>query len=157
MIMMALGEDLEKSLSRCANRYCQKLKPKNAKRHGWERRSIFGRKEWLCDACSAAYTAKQCCEFCLQIYIENTAEFSDLDGKQWAQCEAQGKCGRWTHTECLAKAYKKTEAEVAAKSFKYICGNCKLKGKKKKPLDRSRKKGKVKRVRNVSTRLSVSN
>lgn len=138
MLMMALGEDLDKCLPKCANKYCQRLKPKNAKTHGWERRSILGHKEWLCEKCNLAYSSKQFCEFCLQIYLENTAEFSDLDGKQWAQCEGLGRCDRWAHIECLAKTYGKTEREIAAKSFKYTCSTCKTQTNKRKRITAKR-------------------
>jgi len=148
MIIMALGGDLEKCLSKCANEYCQKLKPKNPKIHGWKRRYISGYKEWLCNMCNTAYNSKQFCEFCMQIYLENTAEFSDLDGKEWAQCEGQRRCGRWAHIECLARTYAKTQQEVAARSFKYICCNCKSRNKRKK---RTKVKAHNKKQKNKST------
>eukprot|EP00826_Nyctotherus_ovalis_P057546 TRINITY_DN7875_c0_g2_i1.p3 TRINITY_DN7875_c0_g2~~TRINITY_DN7875_c0_g2_i1.p3 ORF type:complete len:138 (-),score=16.53 TRINITY_DN7875_c0_g2_i1:110-523(-) len=98
------------------------------------KRNIRGRKEWLCELCTLAYDRKQYCEFCFQVYLESTADCSDLDGKEWAQCEARGNCSRWSHVGCLAKEHGKDEEEVVSAGFKYICRLCtgKLGGKRRK-------------------------
>ena len=86
---------------------------------------------WLCDECVLAYHKEQFCEICGQIYLNDTEEFSTLDGREWAQCEGRDKCGRWIHVECLMQKYGKTYKEVISDQFKYICCNCNLNGKRK--------------------------
>lgn len=123
LIIRAVEEDLAKTLPKCANRYCNKVRPKDAKAQGWNKRTVLGRKEWFCETCSAACAARQFCESCHQLYLEKTFESSALDGKEWAQCEGKG-CGRWAHVECLEKLFKKTREQVVADNFSYFCCSC---------------------------------
>lgn len=120
-LIRAVGEDLAKQIARCSNSFCNKLRPRSS---DWKKRSILGRKKWLCETCNAAYEADQYCEFCAQVYLERTLELATLDGKEWTQCEDYEKCSRWAHVECLARAYKRTRNEVVAKDFKYLCRRC---------------------------------
>lgn len=124
--------------TKCGNRYCVQVRQTKERINGNNKREIQGRKEWLCNVCLGAYDRKQFCEFCSQIYLENTGEASALDGKEWAQCEGLDECGRWTHVECLGKRYKKTRDEVVADTFKYICCGCNEKTNKKRKYKTNR-------------------
>jgi hypothetical protein len=132
-IVRAIEEDLGKSAIKCANNYCDRIMQMWVKNPNCNKRNIRGSKEWLCELCTIAYDRKQFCEFCCQVYLENTTECSDLDGKEWAQCEGNENCNRWSHVDCLAKQCKKNREEVIAEDFKYICQLCdgKLAGKRK--------------------------
>eukprot|EP00826_Nyctotherus_ovalis_P018035 TRINITY_DN1535_c0_g2_i2.p2 TRINITY_DN1535_c0_g2~~TRINITY_DN1535_c0_g2_i2.p2 ORF type:complete len:110 (+),score=0.99 TRINITY_DN1535_c0_g2_i2:92-421(+) len=91
-----------------------------------------GCKEFLCKECSFAYDKGQFCQFCFQLYLKDTAEFSTLDGKEWAQCEEFNQCGRWAHVNCLCREYKKMRTEIVSENFKYICCDCgEISGKRK--------------------------
>ena len=127
----AFEYDLTKQAPKCFNKWCIQLRPKEAMNCGWKKRSIQGRKEWLCSMCSQAYDAKQFCEFCFQIYLKNSFENSALDGKEWAQCEGQAFCKRWAHVDCISKYYGKTREEVVADEFKYFCNGCRVTGRKR--------------------------
>lgn len=124
-IIRAIEEDLARGMPSCGNKYCGRLQPDDPKGQGWDQRMFAIKKEWLCETCILAYDHKQFCEFCFQIYLENTSEFSALDGKGWAQCEGDVVCGRWAHVDCLAEAYHKKVEEVVDENFKYVCCNCK--------------------------------
>jgi len=117
---------LAKKLPKCANKYCNRTRPRDAKTQGWNKRSVLGQKEWFCETCSVAYIAKQYCECCHQIYLERTFETSALDGKEWAHCEGK-ECGRWAHVECLERLFDKTREEVIADNFNYFCCSCRTK------------------------------
>lgn len=121
LIIRAVEEDLAKNAPRCANRFCNKVKPKDSR---WKKRLILGERKWLCELCSTAFDAGQYCEYCIQLYLETTLESTALDGKEWAQCEEFDTCNRWAHVECLARAFKKTRNEVVADDFKYLCRGC---------------------------------
>lgn len=120
---------MAKQLPKCANKYCNKTRPRDAKTQGWNKRSVFGRKEWFCARCSVAYNAKQFCESCHQIYLERTFETTALDGKEWAQCES---CERWAHVECLERVFGKTREEVVTDDFNYFCCSCRGKNSSRK-------------------------
>lgn len=124
MVIRAVEEELARQAPRCANRCCVKVLPKQPSSLGWKKRSIMGEKRWLCETCSSAFDSKQFCEFCSQIYLMSTLEYSGLDGKEWAQCEGPNNCSRWAHVECLSKKYNKTRDEVVAENFKYFCCGC---------------------------------
>ena len=127
--MLFLGkvtnEDEKKGFIRCANKYCARFQPSDAEARGWNKRNIANCMSWLCQTCVKAYDEKQFCEFCDQIYLENTSELTNLDGQDWAQCEASEECGRWAHVRCLAEKYDKTDKEVRSAEFQYICKACK--------------------------------
>ena len=125
-LIRAFEEDLAKEAPKCENKYCAKIMPNEPKNYGWSQRLMNARNSWLCETCTLAYDSRQFCEFCFQIYLENTAEFSALDGKQWAQCEGNETCGRWAHVDCLGNEYGKTIEEVMEPDFKYICCNCNI-------------------------------
>lgn len=66
---------LAKKLRICENSICPKAyvetgsEPKNF----WTRRQIHGNKySWLCDVCSLAYKKKQYCDYCKQIYFDES-------------------------------------------------------------------------------------
>jgi len=143
MIILAAEKDLAKNIPKCFNKCCVQLRPKEAKAHGWKKRSIKGYKVWLCGDCSLAYDRKQYCEFCSQVYLENALT---LDGKVWAQCEEK-ECGRWGHVDCLEIKYGKSREEVMADSFKYACGACKSKNKKRTKSMKRRLDGNIKNLR----------
>eukprot|EP00826_Nyctotherus_ovalis_P057311 TRINITY_DN782_c0_g3_i1.p2 TRINITY_DN782_c0_g3~~TRINITY_DN782_c0_g3_i1.p2 ORF type:complete len:195 (+),score=31.55 TRINITY_DN782_c0_g3_i1:501-1085(+) len=128
MLIVAVEDDRIKDAPKCFNRCCIRLRPRDPRAQGWRKHTIRGRKTWLCGACSGAYNARQYCEFCSQVYLEDTLETTALDGKTWAQCE---ECGRWGHVECLQQQHGKTKEEVMADSFKYVCGGCRGKSNKK--------------------------
>lgn len=132
-IVKAIEEDLAKTAIKCANTYCCQVKVSTGKSRTNNNRDILGHKKWLCEVCMVAYDRRQFCEFCSQIYLENTGEMSALDGKEWAQCEGLKECGRWAHVECLERKHNKTRDEVVAIDFKYNCCGCagKLSGKRK--------------------------
>lgn len=132
-MVRAIEEDLGREAVKCANEYCDRIMQMWVKNPNYNKRNIRGRKEWLCELCTMAYDRKQFCEFCFQIYLERTAEYSDLDGKEWAQCEGSESCNRWSHVECLAENFKKDKGEIMSEGFKYICCSCdiKLGGKKR--------------------------
>lgn len=124
-IIRAIEEDLARGMPSCGNRYCGRLQPDEPRKEGWDQRAMGARYEWLCEPCALAYDHRQFCQFCFQIYLENTSEFTALDGKKWAQCEGAATCERWAHVDCLAEACNKKVDEVIDESFKYICCNCK--------------------------------
>eukprot|EP00826_Nyctotherus_ovalis_P010373 TRINITY_DN12740_c0_g2_i4.p1 TRINITY_DN12740_c0_g2~~TRINITY_DN12740_c0_g2_i4.p1 ORF type:complete len:191 (-),score=20.17 TRINITY_DN12740_c0_g2_i4:216-788(-) len=132
LLARAADEDLARHAFKCANDFCCSSRPRNGKSAGWRKRGANGGKKWLCDKCSAAHDAGQYCEFCAQLYLERTLEFSALDGKEWAQCEEFEVCNRWAHVECLAKAHKTIRAEVISDNFKYLCCGCRGKSGSKK-------------------------
>ena len=134
LIVRAIEEDLARGMPSCGNNYCGRLQTNEHRKEGWEQRDFDAKKEWLCMTCVKAYDHKQFCEFCFQIYLENTSEFSALDGKGWAQCEGNTMCERWAHVDCLAEVYNKKVEEVVDENFKYVCCNCKTTtSKKRKP------------------------
>lgn len=135
LIVRAVEEDLAKTAIKCGNKYCSQVKEEGERMSSSSKRETQRKKEWLCSVCTNAYDQKQFCEFCSQIYLENTNELSALDGKEWAQCE---DCERWTHVDCLGREYNKTRDEVVAASFKYICCECNDKVNKKRKRRNSR-------------------
>eukprot|EP00826_Nyctotherus_ovalis_P047413 TRINITY_DN5448_c0_g2_i8.p1 TRINITY_DN5448_c0_g2~~TRINITY_DN5448_c0_g2_i8.p1 ORF type:complete len:177 (+),score=52.16 TRINITY_DN5448_c0_g2_i8:654-1184(+) len=149
LIVRAVEEDLARKAVKCGNKYCTQVKQRGEKVRGCDKREVGGRKEWLCNACVAAYDRKQFCEFCSQIYLENTGEASALDGKEWAQCEGPEECGRWAHVECLGKRYRKSRDEVVAATFKYLCCGCneKASGKRGSKANRSNARFKKHKIR----------
>ena len=131
LLIRAIEEDTSKKAPKCCNKFCVQPLPINPKKHGWGQRDLGVHQEWLCKICISAYDKNQFCEFCYQIYIENTSEFCALDGKEWALCEGNELCGRWAHVDCLANAYNKSVEEIMAEDFKYFCCNCEIKLSKK--------------------------
>eukprot|EP00826_Nyctotherus_ovalis_P065466 TRINITY_DN9627_c0_g4_i3.p1 TRINITY_DN9627_c0_g4~~TRINITY_DN9627_c0_g4_i3.p1 ORF type:complete len:214 (-),score=12.15 TRINITY_DN9627_c0_g4_i3:149-790(-) len=135
LLIQAVEEDLAKQ-RKCANACCEALLPDKPRASNWRRRDIGGHKEWLCENCARAYDHCQFCEFCFQIYQDETAETAALDGEEWALCEGAEQCGRWAHVKCLAKACKKNRNEIISQNFKYVCGECSstLYGKRKRSI-----------------------
>lgn len=135
LLIRAVEEDLARQ-RKCANACCEALQPKNPRASSWRRRDISGHKEWLCENCARAYDHCQFCEFCFQIYQDETAETAALDGEEWALCEGAEQCGRWAHVKCLARACKKNRNEIISQNFKYVCGECSnaLYGKKRRSI-----------------------
>jgi len=152
-IVRAIEEDLGKSAVKCGNNYCDRIMQMWVKNPDCNKRNIGGCKEWLCELCTMAYDRKQFCEFCSQVYPENTTECSDLDGKEWAQCEGNGNCNRWSHVDCIAKEHKKDKEEVKSEGFKYICQQCdvKLSGKRKKLQGSNNKSSRNMRKKKICT------
>lgn len=124
-IIRAIEEDLGKSATKCANRYCARVQERGMKTEAMKRK-MRGRKEWLCGVCLKAFDEGQFCEFCGQIYLDTKNEAA-LDGQEWAQCEAGKKCSRWAHVGCLARRFGITREIVVDDSFKYSCCQCLLK------------------------------
>jgi len=124
LLIRAVEEDLARQIQKCGNICCEKILPERPRAYGWRKRNVRGSKEWLCKVCTQAYDHSQFCEFCSQIYLDETAEVAALDGEEWAQCEGAEQCDRWAHVKCLAKACKKNRNEIVSKSFKYICCGC---------------------------------
>ncbi len=129
LVIRAIEEDLARDAPKCGNKYCVKFQPTNPKSHGWAQRKLGDSKQWLCETCTLAYDRKQFCQFCYQIYLENTDNFTTLDGQSWAACEED--CSRWAHVKCLAEKFDLTEAEVASDKFHYVCCGCRPKNGKK--------------------------
>ena len=132
-IIRAIEEDLGKTATKCGNIYCRMIKQITFYPQNNNERNINGKKKWLCDRCVVAYDHSQYCEFCNQIYLNDTWNNLTLDGKEWAQCESVN-CNSWAHVECLQKAYDKTREEVIAEEFKYICCRCKTKENRKRKM-----------------------
>ena len=65
----------------------------------------------------------QYCEYCKQIYQNESFELSTLDGKEWVQCEGK-ECGRWTHVGCLENMIGKKREEIIDDKFIYHCSKC---------------------------------
>lgn len=124
LLIRAVEEDLVKQSNKCANNCCEKVLPEKPRALRWRKRDIRGRKEWLCETCTRAYDHCQFCEFCSQIYLDETTEVAALDGEEWAQCEGAEQCNRWAHVKCLAKVCKKDRSEIVSKNFKYTCCDC---------------------------------
>eukprot|EP00826_Nyctotherus_ovalis_P040115 TRINITY_DN3911_c0_g1_i8.p2 TRINITY_DN3911_c0_g1~~TRINITY_DN3911_c0_g1_i8.p2 ORF type:complete len:307 (-),score=54.19 TRINITY_DN3911_c0_g1_i8:20-940(-) len=124
-IIRAIEEDLGKSATKCANKYCARVQEQGIKTEAMKRK-VRGHKEWLCDVCLKAFDEGQFCEFCGQIYLDTKNEAA-LDGQEWAQCEAGKRCSRWTHVDCLARKFGITREMVVADNFKYSCYQCQLK------------------------------
>ena len=131
ILIRAIEEDMMKEEIQCWNTYCNKSKSKSPTEPEWKQQTILGQKVWLCENCYKAYNKQQFCEFCGQIYLESTSEFSTLDGKEWAQCEGSQECGRWGHVECLSKHHGISYSTVISNNFHYLCSNCKVLKKRK--------------------------
>jgi len=132
LVIRAIEEDLAKSAIKCANKFCARVQQPGIEIES-KKRKMGERKEWLCDTCIKAYDQEQFCEFCSQIYLDTKNEAA-LDGKEWAQCEALKRCGRWGHVECLIGEFGMTREVVISDSFKYKCRQCQSKTGRKRTM-----------------------
>jgi len=125
----------KRRLRQCFNRLCGAQEYGNSD-NGWSRRKLGkGQFFWLCRTCKEAWQNNQFCTICYQIYLDPEAN-SDIDGKEWVQCEAQG-CRRWMHVDCEALSgtpnirellYQESfesEQGIVESSFVYWCPPCK--------------------------------
>ena len=120
----------------CENLICPKqyVETGNEPKKFWTRRQLHGNKySWLCDVCSFAYNIKQFCDYCKQIYSDESEYQGANDGKQWVQCDG---CNKWNHTDCEIErnnnlALKQALAED--KEIPYFCTSCSKSVKTSKP------------------------
>jgi hypothetical protein len=132
LVIRAIEEDLAKSAIKCANKFCTRVQQPSIEVES-KKRKMGECKEWLCDTCVKAYDQRQFCEFCSQIYLDTKNEAA-LDGKEWAQCEALKRCGRWAHVDCLAKKFGTTREVVVSDNFEYKCCGCQSKTGRKRTM-----------------------
>ena len=106
----------------CGNKCCVQVRTEHSNGDGWARRKMGGTYVWLCESCALAYSQKQYCEHCKQIYIDTSQKNAVVDGLAWIQCDT---CNRWAHIECESKAGR-TDIEVLLHdpSFVYSCIDC---------------------------------
>ena len=122
-VSLSAGLALTKKLRFCENSICPKAyietgsEPKNF----WTRRQLHGNKySWLCDICSQAYKAKQFCDYCKQIYFDES-EYQANDGKEWVLCE---RCNKWNHIDCEAERNNNPEIRQYLENNSYFCIPC---------------------------------
>lgn len=137
-LIRAVEEDLAKSAKKCANKCCAAIQQLSMNTES-NMRNIMNCDEWLCDACVKAYDARQYCEFCYQLYLNDTDNADALDGKVWAQCEATDNCNSWAHVDCLASVFHVTREAIIAETFKYSCCDCKEKSIKKRKANSNKR------------------
>lgn len=121
--LLQVVKDMEKqpkkSSVKCWNKYCKATKDEDEE---GSRRRIAGNFVWLCGRCTQAYTRKQFCEYCKQIYVDTSDKKSVVDGLDWMQCES---CKRWTHVLCEKEGRNKDiEAALLDPLFVYHCAEC---------------------------------
>jgi hypothetical protein len=106
----------------CSNGLCSITKPENGNANGWVKKKIRDQLMWLCPQCTLAFSQKQYCQYCKQIYRDTSPTNAIVDGLDWIQCE---DCRRWTHIQCEAKNSKADiEMLIHDPKFNYYCAAC---------------------------------
>lgn len=106
----------------CGNILCQKVKQKNLAEEGWARRRLGEKYIWFCPDCITAYSKKQYCDYCKQIYQDTSQENAVVDGLDWIQCE---ECLRWSHITCFENSTKKDfQALAMDPGYVFNCEKC---------------------------------
>ncbi len=110
----------------CGNKLCA-AKCKRGQEKDWTRKKLDSDTVWLCKLCSRAFSQRQYCEHCKQIYVDTSGTGAVVDGLEWIQCEG---CRRWTHVQCEARrGCHDIEALMLDPEFVYRCARCRKLGK----------------------------
>ena len=109
----------KKGKTSCGNILCGKVRTDDL---GWTKKKINGSFKYLCEVCTEAYSNKQFCYYCKQIYLDKAQNNAIVDGQDWIACE---KCNRWNHLKCETESgCKDIQVLTLDKKFRYYCAEC---------------------------------
>jgi len=108
--------------TQCGNILCGRVRTNDVEEIGWTKKKINGAYKYLCKVCTGAYSNKQFCYYCKQIYLDQAQNNAIVDGQEWIACE---NCNRWNHLKCESQnGCKDIQVLLLDENFKYFCAEC---------------------------------